>query len=121
MKTMEIQKGEKTRIIRRFSNSLPMSFHFKVEPMADGDNLSGIVEISGSNWLFPKAPLTQALKRENTVSKTVWDTFYSVYVTPGADVRITFEKSRTTNFLPLLITAIMITAVAAVIMMAMLR
>lgn len=118
---IEIRAGERCRIIRRFSNSLSMTYSFRAESMKAGEPLSGKIEIAGSKWLFPKAPQTQALKRDNSVSKTVWDTFYSVYVTPDVDARIMLERSRILNLLPLLITAILITAVAAVIMMSMLR
>ncbi len=119
--TLEIRKGEKTRVIRRFCNSLPMTFQFRAEPVSGSDNLSGIVQIDGSSWIFSKDPVEQALKVENSVSKTIWDTFYSVYVIPDCDVRITLEQSRFTGVFPILILAILITAVAFVIMMATLR
>lgn len=100
MKTIEIKTGEKKRIIKRFSNSLSMRYHFKAEPLSAAENMIGIVEISGSNWVFPKAPVTQELQNDNVVSKSAWDTFFSVYVTPGCDVKISIERSRINHLSP---------------------
>ena len=118
---IRIGKGEHRRIISRFSNSVPMSFAFRADPVDAGDELSGAVEIRGSRWIFPKAVVRQDLKPENRVFKTAWDTLYRVSVIPDCDVTITMERSRITNLLPLLIIAVLITAIAAVIGFAMIR
>ncbi|MBL4875627.1 MAG: hypothetical protein JKY10_03915 [Cohaesibacteraceae bacterium] len=50
---MEILKGERKRVLRRFSNSMQMTYHFTVNPINSSDLLTGQVEVSGSNWIFP--------------------------------------------------------------------
>ncbi len=112
-KTIEIRKGERVRVIRRFSNSLRMTYRFTAEPVSAGDTLSGAVEIAGSNWVFPKAATRQQLKPDNIVEKNAWDTFYSVYVTPDCPVRIEIEQSRVANLLPVLLIALVIAALAS--------
>jgi hypothetical protein len=113
MQTIEIRKDERVRVIRRFSNSMRMTYRFTAEPVSDGGNLSGVVEVAGSNWIFPKAVVRQDLKRDNAVDKGAWDTFYSVYVTPDCPVKITVEKSRIVNLLPILLIALVIATLAA--------
>ncbi len=113
LETIEIQKGERVRVIRRFSNSMRMTYRFTAEPVSAGGNLSGVVEVAGSNWIFPKAAVQQELKPDNIVAKGAWDTFYSVYVTPDCPVRITLEQSRNTHLLPLLLVALLIAALAS--------
>lgn len=92
MKTIDIKAGQRTRLISRFSNSVPTAYQFKAEALPAAGHLSGpvsgIIEIKGSNWLFPKAAAEQPLQPANAVEKTMWDTFYKVYVTPDTDVRI---------------------------------
>ncbi len=111
--TLEIRKGERVRVIRRFSNSMRMTYRFTAEPVFDGGKLSGIVEVAGSNWVFPKAITLQDLKPDNAVDKGVWDTFYSVYVTPDYPVKITIEKSRVANLLPMLMIALVVAVLAS--------
>ena len=88
MKTFEIKAGERARVLQRFSNSLQASYGFDVEPMVPGQEVSGTVEVKGSNWIFPKPITTQQLAASNSVEKGMWDTFYSVYVIPNIDVRV---------------------------------
>lgn len=87
------RKGERTKILSTFSNSLSMTYRFKFQPVDAGEKLSGRVEIRGSSWLFPKAPRFQELEPITEVSKGMWDTLYSVYVLPDCDVTITREGS----------------------------
>ncbi len=112
MKTVSIKAGEHKRVIYRFSNSLQETYHFKAEPINPADDLSGIIEISGSNWLFPKPSVKENLMRENSVSKGAWDSLYSVYVVPDVDVNISFSGSDQPNLKFLLLIAGLI-AIAA--------
>ncbi len=105
MKTVSIKAGERKRVIYRFSNSLQETYHFNAEPIALNDELSGVVQISGSNWLFPKPSTNKKLMGENSVSKGTWDTIYSVYVVPDVDVNITSSGSEMPNFKFLLLIA----------------
>lgn len=94
MKIISVKSGQRKRIIRQFSNSLQSTYNFSAEPVAPGKNVSGIIEIRGSNWVFPKPPVRLDLKRDNKVKKGMWDTFYSVYVLPETDVKITLKASK---------------------------
>ncbi len=93
MTTLEIKAGERKRIIRKFSSSIVATYKFSVEPVNPSEDISGTVEIKGSNWLFPKPAETQELQQQNSVEKGMWDTFYSVFVTPDVDVNISMPKS----------------------------
>ncbi len=118
MKTIDVRAGERTRIIRRFSNSLNVTYPFSAEPLEPSDAVSGTIEVAGSNWIFPKAPMTSALRAENSVAKGMWDTFYSVYVTPDCDVRITFDKSSLGHSVLLLaLVALVAVAAASIVLM----
>ncbi len=93
MTTLEIKAGERKRIIRKFSSSIVATYKFSAEPVNPSEDISGTVEIKGSNWLFPKPAETQELQQQNSVEKGMWDTFYSVFVTPDVDVNISMPKS----------------------------
>ena len=88
MKTIEIQRGERRRIIRRFSSSIPKTFCFDVEPLSGSGEVSGTVEVAGSRWLFSTPPVMLDLVPSMAVEKGFWDTRYSVLVTPDQDVRV---------------------------------
>lgn len=88
MKVIEIQRGERCRIIRRLSSSIPRSFSFDVGPLSGLGEVSGTVEVAGSRWLFSKPPVLLDLVSTMTVEKGFWDTLYSVFVTPDQDVRV---------------------------------
>lgn len=106
-----VRKGEKTKVLSTFSNSLDMSYTFTAEPVSKSDRVGGVVEVRGSNWLFPKAPRQQALERENTVAKGIWDTFFSVYVQPDCDVTVTRTGFSLGRFTKLSIVAALIISV----------
>jgi len=93
MKTIVIKARERKRIIHRFSNSVAAIYSFSTEAVRTGEPVSGDVEIKGSRWLFPKPPVIQALNHQNSVEKGMWDTFYSVYVVPDNDVKVTLNSA----------------------------
>ena len=61
---LEILKGERKRVLRRFSNGMQMSYHFTADPVTSSDQLTGKVEVSGSNRGFAKQPVFQNLKKK---------------------------------------------------------
>ncbi|HHG89929.1 MAG TPA: hypothetical protein ENJ90_05545 [Devosia sp.] len=113
MKTIHVKAGEKTRIIRQFSNSLRQSHNFTAEPIGTKADPSGLIEVKGSNWLFPKPVVPIDLKRQNTVEKSAWDTSYSVYVTPETDTKITVTSSPVKSLWLYLIVVLVIVAFAS--------
>jgi hypothetical protein len=92
MKEIVVRAGERTRVLHRFSSSIPQTFHFDTEPITPGAVVSGTVEVHGSRWLFRKDPEIRPLLPSMSVSKGFWDTLFSVYVVPDQDVRITFRR-----------------------------
>jgi len=112
MKSITIAKGERAKVLSKFSNSLAMTYRFTAEPVHAGDTLSGSVEVSGSNWIIPKPARTQPLAQSNAVEKGVWDTFYSVSVVPDCDVTITLDGKSMGHVSRTLILAALIVAVA---------
>ena len=113
MKIIEIRGGERKKIIKRFSNSMQMTYNFNAEPMAEGEKLSGIVEVSGSNFLLPKPSVEEQLRPVNSVEKGMWDSFYSVYVVPDNDVKIILQGSNINGIWFYIIVALVIVAVAS--------
>ena len=113
MTTFNISAGERTRIIWKLSNSIPTTYEFFAFSPSGNDELSGTIVIKGSNWLFPKPPVSQKLAQQNTVSKTMWDTFYSVYVTSDQDVQVTLGGEQINRSLLYIALVIGITATAA--------
>ena len=121
-KPTTLLKGERTKVLSRFSNSLDMTYRFRAEPVSAADTVSGTVEVKGSNWIFSKPPVSQPLARENEVSKGMWDTFYSVYVVPDCDVSITWDASSLGSSTKLIIAiSLVVTAALFVIIFGMLR
>ena len=114
MKTIEIKAGERKRIIHKFSNSLPANYKFDVAPKVIGGSVSGIIEISGSNWIFPKEATRQDLGETNMVDKGVMDTFYGVYVTPDEDVHVTLAGSYSSRIWIYIAIAIAVVLIAVV-------
>ncbi len=113
MKTFDIRAGERKRIIFQFSNSLRQTHNFIAEPVDSDKDPSGLIEVKGSNWLLPKNIVPLDLKRENEVEKGAWDTFYSVYVTPKTDVRVTVTSSPVKNLWIYIVVVLIIVAVAS--------
>lgn len=91
MKTIHVQAKQPTKIITRFSNSIPTTYRFTVTNVSSKELPTGTIEVRGSNWIFPKPPLTKPLQAENAVTKSMWDVFFSVHVTSDHDVNITME------------------------------
>lgn len=86
--------GERRRVLRRVSSSIPQTISFDFEPVTGFGQVSGALEVRGSRWLFPKPPLLLDLEPTMTVRKGFWDTLFSVYVTPDQDVRVTVHRAR---------------------------
>ncbi|VAW22061.1 hypothetical protein MNBD_ALPHA12-877 [hydrothermal vent metagenome] len=117
MKTIKIRSGERKRIIRQFSNSLQQTFSFSATAVEPNEEVSGIVEIQGSKWLFPKAPTTMDLKRDNMVEKGMWETFYSVYVTPDSDVEITLKPAHINRLWIYMVIVLIVLALASALIL----
>jgi len=115
MTTINIKAGEKTRIIHKFSNSLGVSYRFMAQSVKVGEKISGEVEISGSSWFFPKPAVMQPLQEDNVVTKGMWDTFYSVYVTPKSDVTVNLTGSALQSRFLYVIAALVVVVTAAIV------
>lgn len=118
MKVIHIKANEKKRIISQFSNSLRQTHNFSAESVGDAKDPSGLIEVKGSNWLLPKDIVPLDLKRENSVDKGAWDTFYSVHVTPETDTKITLTSSPVKNIWLYVIIMLVIIAFASTIFFA---
>lgn len=92
LKDLVIRSGERCRIIRRFSNSIPQTFHFEVEPLSGPGDVSGTVEVKGSRWLFRKDTVELPLMPDMSVYKGFWDTLFSIYVSPDQDIKVSFRR-----------------------------
>jgi len=92
VKVVEIKAGERCRIKRARLSSVAMTYRFRAEPLEGNGEVSGTVEVKGSNWIFPKPPVIVDLETDNAVDKGTWDTFFEVTVVPDGDVRIVMEE-----------------------------
>ncbi len=88
MARIEIPAGVRTRIYRRYSNSLPETIRF--DAAAGTGPPTGSVEVEGPR-LRRKRP-AQPLRAENVVEKSMWDSKFSIFVTPDTDTEITLHK-----------------------------
>jgi hypothetical protein len=113
VRTIHIRAGEKKRIIFQLSNSLRQTHNFLVEKEDGRGDPSGLVEVRGSNWLFPKPAVTLDLRGENAIEKGAWDTIFSVWVTPEHDTKITITSSPVRNVWVFLIGALILLAIAS--------
>ena len=114
---IEIKACERKRVLRKFSNSMPMTYRFSAEPINPEEEVSGTVEIKGSNWIFPGKPVHQELATENVAVKGMWNSIYSVFVTPDVDVRVKFERSslKAPLILALLVSVVIVAAVSVIL------
>ena len=100
-----VKAGETTRIIRRVAHNMPQTFTFSAA--VPGGDVQGVVKVQGSLGPFPKAASNQPLQSHNEVSKGAWDTFYSVYVTPGQDTEIIVNAAKGGNLFLWIIAALL--------------
>ena len=116
MKTIEIRGGERVRVIQRFSNSMPSTFRFSATGI-DGGLASGTIEIADSKMPSKAITETRPLESDNVVEKSMWNSFFSIYVTPIQDVEITFERATTqsSRLLWLLAGLVVVAAVAVIV------
>lgn len=112
MQEIQIAAGCKTRIIRRQFSSLVTTYAFDVTPVIQHSHLAGIVEIKGSNWIFPKPVQRVPLQPSNVVTAGVWDTFFSVYVFPEVDVVISLPSKSLGGLLWVIGPIVVVVAVA---------
>jgi hypothetical protein len=93
-----IRARERRRIVHLVSDSIPQQVRFEASAV-EGRRLSGEVEVAGSRWLFAKPPQRLPLRRENIVRKGMFDTLFSIYVTPDQDTRIVLRSRLFTAWL----------------------
>ena len=100
MAVIQAPAGERTRVFRRFSSSLIQTIRIDVEAADGRSEVSGLLEVQGSQWLFSRPPEQHPLQASTTVRKGYWDTRYAIYVTPDVDVRVTVHRPRLGGSLP---------------------
>jgi hypothetical protein len=115
-----VKAGVRTPIVARRFSSIPATISFEASPVDGDDRADGTVEVVGSNWVFPKPPVSADLARHNTVHKGFWDTFYRVYVTADRDVRVTVEGSGQSP-LPWMLGGLVLAAAVAVLVFSLVR
>lgn len=115
VKRIVVKAGERKRIIHRLFSSIATTYRFSAEPLAPGEPLSGTVEVNGSRWLFPRAPVRQPLVAHNSVEKGFWDTLYRVEIIPDHDTVITRVGTTYPGIMTLIGIALLITALAAAV------
>lgn len=88
MVRFEIPAGVRTRIYRRYSNSLPETIRFDAETPTGIPG--GTVEVEGPR-LRKRRPVEQ-LQAHNIVEKSMWDAKFAIFVTPDADTVVALHK-----------------------------
>jgi hypothetical protein len=115
-----IRAKERRRILHLVSDSIPQQVRFEAAAVEPGP-VGGEVEVAGSRWLFRKPPVRQPLLRENLVRKGFLDTFFSVYVIPERDTRITLRSRHlTARMLAWVLAAVLALGIAGAVLSRML-
>lgn len=117
MKTTLIRKDERQRILHLFSDSIPQTVRFSAVAADGSDRLAGTVEVAGSRWLFGKPPVHHPLAHRNAVRKGMFDTHFSIYVTPEQDTEVTLHSRHfTSKMLVWTLAAVIVLAIVAAVM-----
>lgn len=108
-----IRAKQRQRILHMVSDSIPQTVQFAASSVAGGE-VSGVVEIQGSLWLFRKPPSHRPLLPENLVRKGFWDAIFSIHVTPDQDIRVTLRSRHfTARMLAWVLLGVVVVAAAA--------
>ena len=100
-------------------------YHFTVEPAAPGTAVAGTLEVVASQWIFPGTPKRLPLEPRHTVTAGMFNTFFEMAVIPDVDVTVRFtgadfaDKPKAFSRTFFIIVALLITAIAALIMLAL--
>jgi hypothetical protein len=116
MKPITVKKGERRRVLHLVFDHIPQLVRFSAEPTGGDGGVSGTVEVAGSKWIFRKSPVSHDLGASNVLEKGWMETFYSIYVTPDQDTRLTFDSRhlRIKHLIYALIAVVILAAVAVV-------
>lgn len=121
MKIFKIAAGQNQRIVRKRFSSLSQSIDFEVESDPPGAPLSGKVEVAKSAWIFPKQPTVLPLEARHSLEKSLWNTFFTVTVTPDRTVTLRVTKGHDRLNIVLLLGLVVLLAIGSVAAMAVLR
>ena len=111
-KHFNLKAGERTRVIQRFSNSIPATFLLRAKTLDESQTLSGLIEIETSALLFDKKTSQLTLKAEQSLNKGYWDSFYSVFITPDYDIELSLSGAPLRAIHPLFIITLIIVIIA---------
>ena len=111
MQRIDIPAGARTRIHRRYGNSLPETIRFDAETVTGSP--SGTIEVEGPRLRKRRPP--EPLRSHNTIEKSMWDSKFSIFVTAETDTEVILYK-RVADGVPrlaLIIGAVLILGVVA--------
>ncbi|MAS97022.1 MAG: hypothetical protein CMO55_27845 [Verrucomicrobiales bacterium] len=115
MKEVELKAGEKRIVVKRQFSSVPMEYHFQARPADPSLPLKGQVSID-RNKIFSHPPVENiALREQNSISAGFWDTFVTVTVQAEEDLIVSSKRIPGKSILPILLIALLVTAIAAAI------
>lgn len=110
--TFSIKAGERKRVYRLFSSSIPSTINFDAN--ADAGEITGVVEVDRWHWFSWKRE-TVPLKRNNAIEKGFGDADFLIHITPDQDCEVVFQsKSVGGPFLIIVLAVILIVAIASV-------
>ena len=112
---LPIPGGHRRIILKRRFSSVPLDYHFSIKPAHPGESVSGVVEVKGSRWFFPKTVKIIPLREDLMVSAGYWDTFFTVAVIPDHDVVVTQERQGGSRFLRVVAIAVIVALLATLI------
>ncbi|MGB0748957.1 MAG: hypothetical protein ACPGO3_09445 [Magnetospiraceae bacterium] len=96
MRKVVIKKHQRKRIWNVYPGSLFRVVEFDAEPVRRGEKLGGRVVVLRSRLWKRITPLEADLQEQNALPRSIVNTFYSIYVTPDTDIKITYEPFRFT-------------------------
>jgi hypothetical protein len=100
-------KDARTRILHILSDSIPQSVRFTAEPVGAEPvgaepvgaepALAGLIEIERGGSVIGRKAEQAPLVARNEFRKSLFDSRYAVFVTPGQDTRIVFQSRHFTS------------------------
>ena len=114
--TIFVEEGEKIEIFNRRFSSVPMSYQFSAKPIGSKP-LLGLLEIHSKKMVFLSPVKSIGLKQSNTIKASMWDTFVTIYVIAGCDMKITVPKSNLKSLKQVFLLVAVLLLVAVVILL----
>ncbi len=117
MKRILAPAGQRTRILRLLSDSIPQTVRFTARRVDCGGPPEGTVEISRIRWFVRQPTEIRPLEPDQAIPKGFADVDYAIDVTPQADTEIVFQTRhfRMSALIWVLVAVVVLSVVSALV------